>query len=139
MLAVNLAASGCTVAISDIDADGLNETAKMVEGKNGTVSTHIVDVADRKQVYQYAEHVVDLHGRVDIIINNAGVVVTDTIADVDYEDFFWLFDIVFWGVVYGTKAFLPYLKRQPEAHIVNISSVNGFIPFPNNAPYCAAK
>lgn len=139
MLAVNLAAKGCEVAISDIDVKGLGKTAKMVEKQNGKVSIHNVDVAQRDQVEEYAAEVLKQHGRVDMIINNAGVAVAQSVDDVSYEDFEWLFNINFWGVVYGVKAFLPYLKKQPEAHIVNISSVNGFITWPNHSPYCASK
>ncbi len=139
MLAVNLAAKGCEVAISDVDMSGLEETAEMVEKQKGTVSIHKVDVADRSQVENYAVEVVTQHGRVDMIINNAGVAVAESIADVKYEDFEWIMGINFWGVVYGCKAFLPYLKKQPESHVVNISSVNGFVTWPNNGPYCASK
>lgn len=139
MLAVNLAAKGCEVAISDIDARGLEKTAEMVEKQKGKVSIYKVDVAQRDQVEQYAADVVKQHGRVDVIINNAGVAVAQSVDDVSYEDFEWLFGINFWGVVYGSKAFLPYLQKQPESHIVNISSVNGFITWPNHAPYCASK
>jgi len=139
MLAVKLAEEGCEVAISDINEDGLNETKKMVEDKGATVSAHMVDVADREQVYRFADDVAAHHGRVDMIINNAGVSVAESVEDITYEDFQWLFGINFWGVVYGSKAFLPYLKKRPEGHIVNISSVNGFITWPNHSPYCAAK
>ena len=138
-LATNLAAKGCHLAISDVNEQGLRETANLVAHKNAKVTTHIVDVADRDQVYRYAEDVVNQHGRVNIIINNAGVAVGDSIECVSYEDFEWVVGINFWGVVYGTKAFLPYLKKEPEGHIVNISSINGIIPNPYNAPYCATK
>ncbi len=103
------------------------------------VTTHIVDVANREQVYQYADDVVKEHGRVNIIINNAGVAVGDSIEEVSYEDFEWIVNINFWGVVYGTKAFLPYLKKEPEGHVVNISSINGIVTNPLNGPYCSTK
>ncbi len=74
-----------------------------------------------------------------MLINNASVVVTDTVEDIAYSDFRWLMEINFWGVVYGTKAFLPSLKLRPAAHIVNISSIDGLLATPNNGPYCAAK
>jgi short-subunit dehydrogenase len=76
---------------------------------------------------------------VDIVINNAGVAIGDFLETVPLEDFEWLMGIDFWGVVYGTMAFLPYLRKRPEGHIVNISSINGIMPNPNNGPYCAAK
>lgn len=138
MLAVNLANEGCNLAIADIDEKGLNETAALINNRVN-VSTHIVDVAKREQVFRFAEEAARNHGGVDIIINNAGVVVGDFLETVPLEDFEWLFGINFWGVVYGTMAFLPYLKKQFEGHIVNISSINGIMPNPNNGPYCAAK
>jgi NAD(P)-dependent dehydrogenase (short-subunit alcohol dehydrogenase family) len=138
MLAVNLSAEGCNVAIADIDGEGLKETAAMIE--NGVnVSMHVVDVSDREQVYRFAEDALRKHDGVDIVINNAGVALGDILENVSYEDFEWLMGINFWGVVYGTKAFLPYLRERPEGHIVNISSINGILTNPNNGPYCTAK
>jgi len=138
-LAANLADRGCHLAVSDINRQGLEETAALVANRKVKVTTHVVDVADRDQVYAYAGDVVKQHGRANIIINNAGVAVADCIEEVSYEDFEWIVNINFWGVVYGTKAFLPYLKKEPEGHIVNISSINGIVPNPYNGPYCATK
>lgn len=140
-LAINLAEEGCHVAISDINEKGLKETADMVNArnKNARVSIHHVNTADRNQVKQYADDVVKAHGAVHIIINNAGVVLVETLEDSSYEDFEWLIGINLWGVIYGSKEFLPYLKQQDAAHIVNISSVNGIFTNPNNGPYCTAK
>ena len=138
-LAVNLGKEGCHLALSDINEKGLKETVSLAKAGNVKVSAHVIDVADRDQVYRYADEVIKAHGRVDIVINNAGVAVAQTIEEVTYEDFEWVMNIDFWGPVYGTKAFLPYLKKQPEGHIVNISSINGMIPFPNNGPYNSAK
>lgn len=138
-LAINLAAKGCHLAISDINQEGLQETANLISNQNIHVTTHIVDVADRDQVHQYADEVLNRHSRVNIVINNAGVTVADSIKDVSYDDFEWIVNINFWGVVYGTKVFLPYLKKESEGHIVNISSINGILPVPYNGPYCATK
>ena len=140
-LALNLAEEGCHVAISDINEAGLQETADMVHArsKNVRVKTHKVNTADREQVKQYADDVVKANGSVHIIINNAGVVLVETLEDSSYEDFEWLMGINLWGVIYGSKEFLPYLKKQDAAHIVNISSVNGIFTNPNNGPYCTAK
>jgi len=138
MLAVNLANEGCNLAIADIDEAGLMETASLI-GARVKVSTHIVDVSKREQVFRFAEEAALHHGGVDIIINNAGVALGDFLETVPLEDFEWLMGINFWGVVYGTMAFLPYLRERPEGHVVNISSINGIMPNPNNGPYCAAK
>lgn len=138
-LALALGDEGCLVAICDIDRHGLEQTAEMMEMKSVECSVHEVDVADRDLVQKFATKVVEKHGHVDILINNAGVVIADTLEDVSYADFDWLMGINFWGVVYSTKAFLPTLKGRPEAHIVNISSIDGMLATPNNGPYCAAK
>jgi short-subunit dehydrogenase len=138
MLAMNLANQRCNLAIADIDEAGLNETATLIDNQV-KVSTHIVDVSKREQVFRFAEEAALHHGGVDIIINNAGVAVIDFLESVPLEDFEWLMGINFWGVVYGTMAFLPYLRKRPEGHVINISSINGIVPNPNNGPYSAAK
>ena len=129
MLAVNLANEGCNLALADIDASGLQETAKLI-GDRVKVTTHIVDVSRREQVFQYSNEAAGYHGGVDLIINNAGVCVGDFLDTIPLEDFEWLMGINFWGVVYGTMAFLPHLKKRPEGHVVNISSINGIMPNP---------
>ncbi len=138
MLAVNLADEGCNLALADIDGAGLQETTALV-GAGVNVSTHIVDVSKRDQVFGFAEEAARNHGGIDMVINNAGVALGDFLETVPLEDFEWLMGIDFWGVVHGTMAFLPYLKKQPEGHIVNVSSINGIMPNPNNGPYCSAK
>ncbi len=140
-LAINLAEEGCHVAISDVNEAGLKETADLVRTryKNVKVTTHRVDTASREQVKLYAEDVVKAHCEVHIVINNAGVSVLETVEDVSYDDFEWIMGINLWGVVYGCKEFLPYLKKQDSAHIVNVSSVNGIFTNPNNGPYCTTK
>ncbi len=138
-LALNVAALGCHVAISDVNAAGLKETADQVRSLGVRVTTHTVDVAKREQVKRYADEVVKAHGAVHLLINNAGVNIVETLEDVTYEDFEWLMGINLWGVIYGCKEFLPYLRQQSSAHIVNISSLNGIVTNPNNGPYCTAK
>ena len=137
-LAIQLAEQGSHLSLSDVNQDGLRETENLVS-KKVKVTTQLVDVADREQVHAWAEDTIKAHGHVDCIINNAGVASIATIDEISYEDFDWVFRIVFNGVLYGTKAFLPYLKERPDAHIVNISSVNGFVATPMNGPYACAK
>lgn len=139
MLAVHLADEGCETAIADINQRGLKETAEMIEDKNTKVSTHVVDVSDRAQVYRFADDVVAQHGRVNILINNAGVSISALLEEVRYEDLEWLLGVNLWGVIYGSKAFLPFLKQQPEAHIVNMSSIHGIITSMKHGPYCTSK
>lgn len=138
-LAVNLADEGCAVAIADIDGDGLKETARMLEDKSVKVTTHVVDVGLHEHVHQFAYDVARLHGKVNMVINNAGVGIAASLEEITYEDFEWLLNINLWGVIYGTKAFLPHIKKQPEGHIVNISSVHGLFTNRGVGPYCTSK
>ena len=137
--ALLLAKEGCDLALSDVDEKGLAETLAMVKGCGAKCTTQKVDVADREAVYQWADQVVADHGKVNLIMNNAGVALGDTVETMKYDDFEWLMNINFWGVVYGTKAFLPFLKQSGEGHIINVSSVFGLIGVPTQSAYNAAK
>jgi NAD(P)-dependent dehydrogenase (short-subunit alcohol dehydrogenase family) len=138
-MAVRLVAEGCAIALADLDRNGLEETAQLIGESGSKVTTHRIDVADLSEVRRFADEAVRAHGHVDLSINNAAVVVVDSLEDVAFGDFEWLMGTNFWGVVYGTKVFLPYLKQRPEAHIVNVSSISALVAAPNNGPYCAAK
>jgi NAD(P)-dependent dehydrogenase (short-subunit alcohol dehydrogenase family) len=138
-LAYELAGAGAEVAISDLDAAGLEVTAKEAMARGAKVSQTRVDVADRAAVYAWADRVVAEHGRVNLIFNNAGVALDSSIVEMSHEDLEWLMNINFWGVVHGTKAFLPHLIASGEGHIVNVSSVFGIIAVPGNGAYNAAK
>jgi NAD(P)-dependent dehydrogenase (short-subunit alcohol dehydrogenase family) len=138
-LALQLAAEECSLSLADIDPDGLNETAELARNNGVKISAVVLDVADRDSVYAFAEQVVSDHGHVDIVINNAGVGLRGTIEEVTEKEFEWLMGINFWGVVYGSKSFLPYLKQRTEANLVNISSVHGLFTNPGVGPYCSSK
>jgi NAD(P)-dependent dehydrogenase (short-subunit alcohol dehydrogenase family) len=138
-LAVELAGRGAHVAVSDIDEVGLAETVARCEGLGVKVTSQRVDVADRAAMHAWAEQVVADHGTVNLIFNNAGVALGATVEAMSYEDLEWLMGINFWGVVHGTKAFLPHLQASGEGHIVNLSSVFGLISVPSQSAYNAAK
>ena len=138
-LAVQLAERGCVLTVADISADGLQETRKLVEAAGAVCSTHIVDVADRATVEEFAAAVVDEHGAVHLLVNNAGVTLVDWAEHVSYDDLEWIMNINFWGVVYGTKSFLPYMREVDEAHIVNVSSLFGLVSMPLQSAYNASK
>jgi len=138
-LARELAGRRAQLALSDIDEVGLAETVGMCEGAGVKVTSQRVDVSDRDAVYRWADQVVDDHGAVNLVVNNAGVALGATIESMSYEDFEWLMSINFWGVVYGTKAFLPHLKATGDGHIVNLSSVFGLLSIPSQSAYNAAK
>jgi short-subunit dehydrogenase len=134
-----LARNGCHVALSDVNEQGLAETAERCRAHSVQVRTARVDVAQREAVHGWADDVARELGAVHIVINNAGVALGATIEDTRYEDFEWLMNINFWGVVHGTKAFLPHLRAAGEGHIVNVSSVFGLIGVPTQGAYNAAK
>jgi NAD(P)-dependent dehydrogenase (short-subunit alcohol dehydrogenase family) len=138
-LAKDLARRGAHLALSDVNEVGLAETVAQCEGFGVKITSQRLDVADRDAVYAWADAVVEEHGQVNLVINNAGVALGAPIESMTYEDFEWLMSINFWGVVYGTKAFLPHLKQATEGHIVNLSSVFGLISVPSQSAYNAAK
>jgi len=138
-LATELAQRGAYLALSDIDDAGLADTVWRCEEFGVKITSQHLDVAVRNDVYAWADTVVADHGRVNLIFNNAGVALGATVESMSYEDFEWLMNINFWGVVYGTKAFLPHLKASGEGHIVNLSSVFGLISVPSQSAYNAAK
>lgn len=138
-LAVLCAQQGAKVAISDVNEKGLAETKALVRAEGAKAHAARVDVADRAAVYAWAAAVEAALGPADVIVNNAGVSLSDTIERMKIADFEWLMGINFWGVVYGTKAFLPQLLQRPAGHIVNISSVFGFIGVPSQSAYNSAK
>jgi len=138
-LALELARRHCHLALCDINEAGLQETVEHARAAGVDVTAHVVDVADRSAVYDWADHVATAHGKVNLVFNNAGVALSSSVQGTDYEDFEWLMNINFWGVVYGTKAFLPHIKATGDGHIVNISSVLGLAAIPGQCTYNAAK
>jgi NAD(P)-dependent dehydrogenase (short-subunit alcohol dehydrogenase family) len=138
-LAENLAAAGCNLALSDVNAAGLAETAHGCAGRGVRVTQQVLDVADRAAFYAWADAVAREHGQVNLVFNNAGVALSGTVADLSLEDYEWIMNINFWGVVYGTKAFLPHLERSGEGHVINISSVFGLTAQPLMSGYNASK
>lgn len=137
--AVALAREGCNLALADVDEVGMAETATQVRELGRKVSCHRVDVADKARMQAFAVEVIEQHGAVHILINNAGVSVTASLADQSLDDFEWIVGINFWGVVYGCKFFLPHLQKAGGATIVNLSSMFGLIGLPTQSSYCATK
>jgi short-subunit dehydrogenase len=135
-LARGLAAKGCNLALADRDAAGLAKSVAAAREKGAKVSEHVLDVSDAKAIAAIPEQVLAQHGRVNVLINNAGVALGGTFAQTDLADFEWLMNINFYGVVRMTHAFLPYLHREQKAQVVNIS---GIIAPPGQTAYCASK
>ena len=138
-LARQLATMGSGLALADVDEAGLQETFESLPERKAAISKHVVDVSKEEAMRAFAEDVVGRHGRVTLLINNAGVALVGFFEEVSLDDFRWLMGINFWGVVHGVKYFLPILKKQPRAHIVNISSVFGIVAPVGQGPYAASK
>lgn len=137
-LTIQLVRKGAQVAIVDIQLEGLEQTATLA-GKD-KVSIHLLNITDRESVYQLPEKVKSIHGTVDGIINNAGIIQPFVdVKDLDYAVIERVMNVNFYGTLYMTKAFLPDLLQRPEAHIANVSSMGGFIPFPGQTFYSASK
>ena len=138
-LAIELAGRGTHLGLVDVDEAGLAETVAACEGRGVKVTSRRVDVADRSEVEAWAEAVVAEHGAIHLVVNNAGVALGATVEAMAHDDLEWLMGVNFWGVVHGTRAFLPHLLVAGEGHIVNVSSVFGLFSVPAQSAYNASK
>jgi len=139
-LALELAVRGCDLAQADRDEAGLQAVAAEINrGNQRKVSVHRLDVGEPGQIADFAEAAVAAHPGLNIVVNNAGVALLGQFNEIDQAQMDWLMNINFWGVVHATRAFLPHLARQREAHIVNLSSIFGIVAPPGQTAYAAAK
>ena len=138
-LALELARRGCHLSLSDVNEAGLAETAAMASKLGVKVTTAKLNVADREAMNAWADQTARDHGKVNLIFNNAGVALGAFVETVKPEDFQWIMGINFWGVVWGTQAFLPHLKRAGEGHVVNTSSLFGLLASPTQGTYNSSK
>jgi short-subunit dehydrogenase len=139
-LALELAARGCDLALADRDDAGLaTVVAEINRSSQQNVTMYRVDVGEPQQIQNFAQAAITDHPGLNIVINNAGVALMGQFDEIDQAQMDWLMNINFWGVVHGTRAFLPHLKGQREAHIVNLSSIFGIIAPPGQTAYAAAK
>jgi NADP-dependent 3-hydroxy acid dehydrogenase YdfG len=138
-LAYHLARRGASLALSDVDAAGLAETARHARVIGAKVHEQVLDVTDRQAFFDYADVVVREFGTVNIVVNNAGIAFSGDVEEMTIEQIERVMDVDFWGVVYGTKAFLPHLINSGDGHLVNISSLFGLLSMPSQSAYNAAK
>ncbi|WP_076866500.1 SDR family NAD(P)-dependent oxidoreductase [Bradyrhizobium mercantei] len=145
-LALELALRGCDLAIADRDEGGLQavaaEIAKAIEIAKASprkVTIHRIDVSEPSEIAAFAQAAGAAHPKLNIVVNNAGVALLGQFDEIGQAQMEWLFNINFWGVVHGSRAFLPQLAQQREAHIVNVSSIFGIVAPPGQSAYCAAK
>ena len=139
-LALELAARGCDLALADRDEAGLQAVAAEINrGGQRKVTVHRVDVGEPREIADFAAAATSAHPGLNIVVNNAGVALLGQFNEIDQAQMDWLMNINFWGVVHATRAFLPHLARQREAHIVNLSSIFGIVAPPGQTAYAAAK
>ncbi len=137
--ALCLARRGCHLALADIDGAAVAAVAEEARRLGVRASHHRLDVADRAAVHAFPGLVDDAHGRIDLLVNNAGVALGGTFEQVHADDFDWLMEINFHAVVRMTRAFLPRLRSSDDARIVNVSSIYGIISPPGQSAYSASK
>lgn len=138
-LAHQLADEGASVFITDWNEENLSKVEEELKQKQINVQARVVDVSDREAMIMAAEEAEKAFGGVGAVFNNAGVSLSDTADKMTYDDFEWMMNITFWGVVHGTKAFLPKMLERGEGHIINVSSIFGHIGVPTQSAYCSAK
>lgn len=138
-LVLQLLAKGATVFAADINLEALNETVK-ISGNNKKLFIYAVDISDKEAVNAFAAKVIEEHKKVDGVINNAGIIQPFTyLNELEMDRIEKVMNINYYGMLYMVKAFLPYLLKRPEAHIVNVSSMGGFLPVPGQSVYGASK
>lgn len=138
-LSLALARRGAHLALVDVNEAGAAGVAKQVEELGRKASVHAADVADRARMAELPDEVLGAHGRVSLLVNNAGVTVGGTFEEQSFADLDWIVGINFWGVVHACKFFLPALRKEPGSHIVNLSSMFGLLGCPGQSSYCATK
>ena len=138
-LAVELGRSGAKLAISDVDTEGLAGTEERLRAIGAPVKADRLDVTEREAFQVYADVVKDHFGTVNQVYNNAGIAYTGSIEISQFKDLERVMDVDYWGVVNGTKVFLPHLIASGEGHVINVSSVFGLLAISGQAPYNAAK
>jgi NADP-dependent 3-hydroxy acid dehydrogenase YdfG len=138
-LAVLLAKDGADVVVCDVNEETLNETVEMLRKYNVSVSSHVLDVADKEAIEELPEKVIAQHGKVDLVFNNAGVTTGSHFKDMDEDNWDWVMGINLGGVINSTRAFIPHMIDRPEAAIVNTSSIFGMVAVPGQTVYHATK
>ncbi len=139
-LALRFHAEGARLALCDLDLPGLEETRRLCGAESGRVSIRRVDVTDREQVNAWADESIQIHGQIDVLINNAGITLSPKLFDeISHDHFEKVIRVNMWGVYNGIRAFLPHLRTRPEAAIVNMSSLAGQVGLTGYAPYAMSK
>lgn len=137
--AKRLAASGAKLMLAARREDRLKELVAAIAQSGGTATYRVTDVADRAQVETLAKETLSTYGRIDVLINNAGLMPLSPLDQVKVEEWDQMIDVNIKGVLYGIAAVLPIMRQQKSGHVINLSSVAGHKVFPGSAVYCATK
>lgn len=138
-LASALAEEGCNLALVDVSATGLEQTLAVLAPWPVRITSHVASVSDKQRMAELPAEIEGEHGAIHLLFNNAGITINKSFEQNSIEDMERIVGINLWGVIYGCHFFLPFLKKQPEAHIVNTSSLAGYIGLPNQSGYSATK
>lgn len=139
-LVLELAKRGARVAAVDINKEAVLETARLAPESKEKISTHVVNITEREAIEKLVDEVKEFHGTVDGIINNAGIIQPFIdVNDLGYDKIEQVMNVNFYGTLYMVKSFLPELLKRPEAHILNVASMGGFLPVPGQSIYGASK
>lgn len=138
-LAIQLARQGASLSLIDRDQHALNQTISLIGTQSGVIRMSVVDVSDRDAMHACAAETFDAFGSIDAVFNNAGVLYTGDVLDAEFDDYTHVMRVNFWGVVNGSKAFLPFIFRSNEGNVVNVSSAFGLMSAPGYSAYNAAK
>lgn len=137
---VELIRRGAKVAMVDINVEGMNETTSLAKAGEDRLQSFKLDISDQKSVTKFYSDVIKKFKTIDGLINNAGIIQPFVpVNELEVETIERVMNINFYGTLFMTKVFLPHLLKRPEAHITNISSMGGFIPFPGQTAYSASK
>ena len=134
-----MAKQGAVIIGCDLRMDMLHQVAEEIADAGGTMHAHQLDVADRDAVFALADEVAEKHGGADVVLNNAGVAHGALVEEMTMDNFQWVMDIDFWGVVHGSQAFLRHMQKKGAGHIANVSSIFGLVGVPTQSAYNAAK
>lgn len=138
-LASGLADHGCHLALVDISEDALARLVSELADKNVSITSHVVDITDKAHMAALPAQVLEQHGKVNILVNNAGITYQKSFETHSIEDWEKIVGINWWGLLYGCHYFLDALKESGEGHIVNLSSMSAFVGLPGQTSYCATK
>ncbi|GAA0473530.1 hypothetical protein IRB23M11_08590 [Alkalibacterium sp. m-11] len=139
-LVLELAKRGARVAAVDINKEAVQETARLAPESKEKISTHVVNITEREAIEKLVDEVKEFHGTVDGIINNAGIIQPFIdVNDLGYDKIEQVMNVNFYGTLYMVKSFLPELLKRPEAHILNVASMGGFLPVPGQSINGASK